>query len=220
MTEHVFNKYSFYRDGSERLRDSVMSVAKMHQDKHKSRLFSAGEQERQVYFIGDGAMHVYVTGYSGRNVTLYRVERGELCPINLRAAMSKEGALANAEGVDGFIAATMGVADFKALVANHADFRTFVFESITSRFEDVIQQVAEITTRSVDYRIERYFETHLGKTDGAGVLHVTNEDIATEIGATREVVNRKLKVLEQAGIVELGRGRIRSRAADKRRRIK
>jgi len=186
-----------------------MSVAKTHQDKHKSRLFSAGEQERQVYFIGDGAMHVYVTGYSGRNVTLYRVERGELCPINLRAAMSESGVLASAEGVDGLIAATIGIADVMTLVANHADFRTFVIESITSRFDDVIRQVAEITTRSVDYRIERYFETNIGRTDGAGVLHVTNEDIATEIGATREVVNRKLHVLERAGIVELGRGRVR-----------
>ena len=197
-----------------------MAVAKTYREKHKSRLFRAGEEERQVYFVGDGAMHVYVTGHSGRNVTLYRVEPGELCPINLRAAMSKEGALASAEGVDGLIAATMGVSDFMMLVAKHEEFRSFVIESITSRFDDVIQQVAEITTRSVDYRIERYFETNIGKTDAAGVLHVTNEDIATEIGSTREVVNRKLHVLEQAGIVELGRGRIRILAADKLRRIK
>jgi CRP/FNR family transcriptional regulator len=220
MTEHIFNKYSFYRDGSERLKDSVMSVAKMYRDEHKSRLFRAGEQKRRVYFVGDGAMRVYVTGHSGRNVTLYRVNPGELCPINLRAAMSKDGALASAKGVDGLIAATMGVDDFRKLVANDAGFRTFVIESITSRFDDVIRQVAEITTRSVDYRIERFFETHIGKADGAGVLHVTNEDIATEIGATREVVNRKLHVLEQAGIVELGRGRIRILAADKLLRIK
>ena len=197
-----------------------MAFARTYQDKPGSRLFSTGEQERQVYFIGDGAIHVYVTGRSGRNVTLYRVRPGGMCPINLRAAMSKEGALANAEGVDGFMAATMGVADFKTLVANDEGFRTFVIESIMSRFGDVIQQVAEITTRSVDYRIERYFEAHIDKTDGAGVLHVTNDDIATEIGATREVVNRKLHVLEQAGIVELGRGRIRILAVDKLLRIK
>jgi len=220
MIEHIFNKYSFYRDGSKRLKDSVKTVAKKYQEKHESRLFRAGEQERQVYFIGDGAIRVYITGQSGRNVTLYRVNPGELCPINLRAAMSKEGALASAEGVDDLIAATMGVANFRTLVADDAGFRTFVIESITSRFDDIIQQVAEITTRSVDYRIERYFETNIGKADGAGVLHVTNADIATEIGATREVINRKLHVLEQAGIVELGRGRIRILAADKLMRIK
>ena len=220
MIEHIFNKYSFFRDGSDGLKDSVLTVAKRHQGENKSRLFRTGEQERQLYFVGDGAIRVYVTGHSGRNVTLYRVSPGELCPINLRAAMSNEGALASAEGVDNLIAATIDIADFRALVANDADFRTFVIESITSRFDDVIQQVAEITTRSVDYRIERYFETNIGRTDGAGVLHVTNEDIATEIGATREVVNRKLRVLEQAGIVELGRGRIRILAPDKLLRIK
>ncbi len=197
-----------------------MSIAKMHKDERKSRLFRAGEQNRQIYFIGVGAMRVYVTGHSGRNVTLYRVEPGELCPINLRAAMSESGVLASAEGVDGFMAATMGVDDFRKLIENDADFRTFVIESITSRFDDVIRQVAEITTRSVDYRIERYFETNIGRTDGAGVLHVTNEDIATEIGATREVVNRKLHVLERAGIVELGRGRVRILAPEKLQRIK
>jgi len=143
-----------------------------------------------------------------------------LCPINLRAAMSESGVLASAEGVDGFMAATMGVDDFRKLIGNDADFRTFVIESITSRFDDVIQQVAEITTRSVDYRIERYFETNIGRSDGAGVLYVTNEDIATEIGSTREVVNRKLHVLEQAGIVELGRGRVRILAPEKLQRIK
>jgi len=220
MIEHIFNKYSFFRDGSEGLKDSVLTVAKMHQEKHKSRLFRTGEQERQLYFIGGGAIRVYVTGHSGRNVTLYRVSPGELCPINLRAAMSNEGALASAEGIDNLIAATIDIADFRTLVANDADFQAFVIESITSRFDDVIQQVAEITTRSVDYRIERFFETHIDKADGAGVLHVTNEYIATEIGATREVVNRKLRVLEQAGIVELGRGRIRILAGDKLLRLK
>ena len=220
MIEHIFNKYSFFRDGSEGLKDSVLTVAKMHQEKHKSRLFRTGEQERQLYFIGGGAIRVYVTGHSGRNVTLYRVSPGELCPINLRAAMSNEGALASAEGIDNLIAATIEIADFRTLVANDADFQAFVIESITSRFDDVIQQVAEITTRSVDYRIERFFETHIDKADGAGVLHVTNEYIATEIGATREVVNRKLRVLEQAGIVELGRGRIRILAGDKLLRLK
>lgn len=220
MIEHVFNKYSFFRNGSDELKDSVLSVAKIYQEKPKSRLFRTGEKESQLYFIGGGAIRVYVTGHSGRNVTLYSVSPGELCPINLRAAMSNEGALASAEGVDNLIAATIDVADVRTLIANDADFRTFVIESITSRFDDVIQQVAEITTRSVDYRIERFFETHIDKADGAGVLHVTNEYIATEIGATREVVNRKLRVLEQAGIVELGRGRIRILAGDKLLRLK
>lgn len=220
MIEHIFNKYLFYRDGSERLKQSVLKAAKNYQADQNSQLFCAGEDKQRVYFVGNGAIRVYVTGHSGRNVTLYRVEPGQLCPINLRAALSQEGVLASADGVDGLEAATISISDFRSLVANHADFRTFVIESITSRFDDVITQVAEITTRSVDYRIERYFEKHLANADGAGVLHVTNEDIATEIGATREVVNRKLRVLEQAGIVELGRGRIHIIAADKFSRIK
>ena len=220
MIEHIFNKYLFYRDGSERLRQSVLKAAKHYQADQNRQLFRVGEDKQRVYFVGNGAIRVFVTGHSGRNVTLYRVGPGQLCPINLRAALSQEGVLASADSLDGLEAATISISDFRSLVANHADFRTFVIESITSRFDDVITQVAEITTRSVDYRIERYFEKHLAFADGAGFLHVTNEDIATEIGATREVVNRKLRVLEQAGIVELGRGRIHIIAADKFSRIK
>ena len=51
----------------------------------------------------------------------------------------------------------------------------------------------------------------LHRRDGAGDVAGTHQAIADEIGTVREVVSRRLKRFEAAGLVALERGRVRVR---------
>jgi CRP-like cAMP-binding protein len=53
-----------------------------------------------------------------------------------------------------------------------------------------------------------------GRKDGAAVLiehRLSQEDLASSIGATRESVNKQLRAWEELGVLEVGRGWIRVR---------
>lgn len=215
MSDRVFSNYGFFRDGTQRLQKDFLACANDLSGRRDSPIYRVGDTARQVYLVGQGSVDVYVSSFSGRNVSLYTVEPGELCPINLEAAMSKGTYLANAKVREDLEGASVSLADFRRIMMHHADFRGFVISCLAPKFESIINQISEITTRSVDARIERFFLDHIDDVDEHGFLHVTNEQIGSEIGASREVVNRKLRDLRNSGIIESGRGRIRLLQKDK-----
>ena len=218
----ILDCYEFFRNGGDELRKTILDLAKHHKRQHarKKTLYRAWEKPDGVFFVGSGSIRVFVEGQSGRNITLYHVQPGELCPINLRAVMSGEVSLASAGFSDEFSVATVSLAGYKKLINRHHEFRAFIIESVTARFEDVIRQIADVTTRTVDYRISQFLVQATKGDDRRSWLKVTNDDIAIEIGASRESVNRKLRALQGVGIVELGRGQIRLLQREKLQRMK
>lgn len=215
MSEQVLGNYQFFRDGHRRLRADFVECAKRFSDGGDGDLYRVGDPVNKLFFVGGGALDVYVSGYSGRNVSLYSVGPGELCPINLGAVIADSTALANAKARSGFETATMPAAVFRRIMVQHPDFRHFVIGCMATKFQSIVRQIAEVTTRSVDARIEQFFLNRFDQCDEHGVLAVTNAEIGLEIGASREVVNRKLRALQDAGLIELGRGRIRIVRPDK-----
>lgn len=215
MPEQVFANYEFFRDGHRRLRTDFIEGAKPFSNGSSGDLYRVGDPITKLYFIGEGGLDVYVTGYSGRKVSLYSVGPGELCPINLGAVISDSTALANAKARSGFESAMMSAAAFRRIMVQHPDFRNFVIGCMATKFQSIVRQIAEVTTRSVDARIEQFFLNRFDQCDEHGALAVTNAEIGLEIGASREVVNRKLRALQDAGLIELGRGRIRILRPDK-----
>jgi len=209
MAEQVFDNYAFFRDGGKKLQEDFIGCAKRHQYPKGATIFRVGDTVKHIYFVGAGALDVYVSGYTGRNVSLYMVGPGELCPINLQSVLAASVALANAKTRHGYDGAMVSAADFHRILTQHPDFRNFVIRCLAEKFQSIVRQIGEVTTRSVDARIEQFFVDHLDEYDEPGILLATNEQIGLAIGASREVVNRKLRALQDAGLVELGRGRIR-----------
>lgn len=209
MAEQVLRQYAFFRNGPAELQDDFLASAKRISDQQEGEVFQAGDKAKRVYLVGEGALNVYVSSYSGRDVTLYNVWPGEMCPINLGAVLSGDTAIASAKAKSSFNGAVIAAADFRRILGAHSDFRHFVIGCLATKFESVVRQISEITTRSVDARLERYFDDHADDFDEHGFLAATNEQIGTQIGASREVVNRKLRAMQKAGLVELERGRIR-----------
>ena len=72
---------------------------------------------------------------------------------------------------------------------------------------DVITTVEEIAFKSVDIRIAEKL-MHLLSEKG-NLLELTHNDLARDIGTSREVVSRILKDFEARGIIQISRGSIK-----------
>ena len=209
MVERILEQYAFFRNGPAGLQDDFVASAQHWNDAREQSVFRVGDKAKRVHLVGGGSLNVFVSSYTGRDVTLYNVWPGELCPINLGAVLSGDTAIASAKTKNNFDGASIAASDFRRILDEHREFRQFVIECLATKFESVVRQISEITTRSVDARLERYFAEHVGDFDERGFLNATNEQIGTQIGASREVVNRKLRSMQKAGLVELERGRVR-----------
>ena len=87
-------------------------------------------------------------------------------------------------------------------------WRRYAWNLIAARLGDVISLVEEVTFRRMDERLGFYLN-QADKFPLGRKTAITHQQIAAELGTSREVISRLLKDLEQQGIVELGRGWIR-----------
>ena len=205
----VLQHYGFYQNSSPSQRVNLLAAAHPVTAHDGQLMLEAGYTCRDIVFVGSGRLRVYLTGESGREVTLYHVYRGESCPVNLSAAVMGIGAFASATACGGLDGVAIAADRFRQIADANPDVREYVFSATVLRLGEIIALVREITTRRVDHRLAAYLLRKFAESaDNPPVARVTQQNIATELGTAREVVSRRLQELDGMGGVELRRGRI------------
>ena len=172
-------------------------------------MLEAGYSCRDVVLVGSGRIRTFIVGESGREVTLYYVQAGESCPVNLGAAMLGIGAFANARASGRLVGATIPARDFRDIGSRNDALQDYLFSATVLRFGEVTDRVREITMRRIDHRLAEYLLRKFDESaESPPAAKVTQQDIALDLGTAREVVSRRLHELDGAGAVELRRGKI------------
>ena len=165
------------------------------------------EQDNCTFFalILSGRVRVFKEGESGREVTLYRFEKGESCILTVSCILSDSLYPALAIAEEDSEAFLIPANLFREWVSRFDPWRKYVFEILAKRLSSVIMVVEEVAFRRVDSRIA---ELLLKEADKEQTVRLTHQQIAAEIGTSREVVSRILKDLEQEKLISSGRGSI------------
>jgi len=168
-------------------------------------LFRPGDLCENYLVVLQGAARITLTSESGREILLYRVEPGQSCVLTTAALMSESEY--DAEGVTEtqVEALIIPASIFGELLATSAVFRRFVFSSFAVRLQDLIGLVGEVAFSRLDRRLAAFLRK---RTSGLGKVAMTHQEIAAEVGSTREAVSRLLKSFERDGLVRLRRGAV------------
>lgn len=152
-----------------------------------------------------GTARVYKLGESGREITLYRIEPGESCVLTASCILSGRHfpAFATAEtAVEALAVPARAVLDW---LETSSDWRAYVFGLVARRLADVIDVVEGVAFRRMDRRLADYLLRTMGPEQA---VIATHQQIAFDLGSSREVVSRLLKDFEQSGLVAIARGRV------------
>ncbi len=161
--------------------------------------------------IGEGSLRVFKQAETGRQITLYHVEKGQTCMVNMLCLVLDREAPASGQAETDVHAALIPGADLVRWLRSWDFMKDYLFETAAMRLIDVMTLVEEITFGKMDRRLAEYLLGRFVRPDGTRLreLKTTHESIATELGSAREVISRLLEDLQQAGAVTLKRGRIR-----------
>jgi len=168
-------------------------------------VFSQGQEPRNYLIVLEGCVKVFARSGGGREVTLYRVQSGEMCLLTTACLIGHTRYSAEAVTEAATVAKAVPAAVFERAMNESESFRRFVFEGLSLRLAAVTARFEHLVLDSVGQRLLRYLWRRRG--DG-GVIEATHETLALEIGTAREVVSRHLKSLEAEGLLRTGRGRI------------
>ena len=168
-------------------------------------IFGPGKPAENLLLMVSGTVRVQQLSEAGREIVLYRVHAGESCVLTTACLLAFEDY--SAEGIaETDIEAILIPRDaFDQMMSASKEFRAFVFEAYAKRITDLFMVIEEIAFRRMDIRVaQRLLE--LQDTDG--VLHLTHQQLAVELGTAREVISRQLKEFERRGWLNRSRGQI------------
>jgi len=206
---------------SERGRALVTSTLTRHQFPKGTRLLSEGQICHTALVVAEGRIRVFRQAPEGREITLYTIEPGESCVLGVACLLAggDAGYPAQAQAAAETEAVALPAAVFRQLFATEPAVQHFVMDLYNRRLAAVMTLVEEVAFRRMDERLAAYLLRAAESEPGVfRPIMMTHEQVAHQLGTTREVVSRLLLQLEDEGAVELGRGSIRVVKAEGLRR--
>jgi CRP/FNR family transcriptional regulator len=168
-------------------------------------LFQPGDRATSLPLLLSGGIRVYLLGRNGREITLYRFDRGEACLLSANAILADNPLPAAAVVEERAEAVLVPAAALRSWVGEHALWRDFVFALNSRRLSEVLGIVDAVVFQRMDARVATLL---LERGGNAGPLRITHQEIAAELGTSREVVSRIVESLAGTGVLRVGRGRI------------
>ncbi|MGA2641740.1 MAG: Crp/Fnr family transcriptional regulator [Spirochaetia bacterium] len=212
VTERLVETFPFFSSLPHRSREEVFSHAVSRKLAHKQVLASGGAECAFLPFVLEGTLRIYKASEAGREITLYRIQRGESCVLSATCILNGGGfpAIAEAEGDTEVVLLPARL--LARLVEDNPQWRRFMFDLYAKRLESMLTLVEEVAFRHMDLRLAAYLVRQAGQRQK--VVTRTHGEIAAELGTSREVVTRILSDFEAGGLIGTARGRIRIHRPD------
>jgi CRP/FNR family transcriptional regulator len=168
-------------------------------------VFVDGDQPEGIALLLSGVVRVYKIGETGREITLYRFGLGESCILTANAILSRKSFPAIATVEKDAEAVIIPADTFRDWVNRYELWREFVFELLSDRLSTVMAIVDEVVFKRMDRRVASWL---LLRSNIQQPMRVTHQEIAAELGSSREVISRILEDFSQEGLISSGRGTI------------
>ncbi len=168
-------------------------------------VFHQGDACVHYLLVLQGSVKVFTRNDNGREILLYRVTVGESCTLTTSCLLTKNKYPAEGITETEVTALLISKHDFDHGLNHSPSFRNFVFSSYAKRLTDVISLVQSVSFARLEQRLAKLL---LSKSKKHTTIKITHHDLATELGSTREVISRQLKIFEKLELITLGRSLI------------
>jgi CRP/FNR family transcriptional regulator len=155
--------------------------------------------------VKKGCLRVYKRSFDGRTFTLYRVAAGECCSLMISSILNKTTFPATIEVEDDVLAYVISAQYVRQCLRNDRQWQDYFFRSLTQKVTQLSDLTNNLVFNNMDSRIANLLCLRLGEER---TICTTHQCIANEVGTSREVVSRSLRLLESQGYVKLMRGQI------------
>lgn len=158
------------------------------------------------YFIRSGILRALRTNYEGRIQVLARFSCPE--PVNIISLLSTpQDNHATVDALSDTDLYAISAADFDHLISNYPDFSTRLLQQLAGRIGNLTDKIANLSLFPVRTRLARFL-LHLADGLHPRINSWTQDEIAAEIGTTRDIVGRLLREFEQEALIAKNRSDI------------
>ena len=173
-----------------------------------------GEECSGVIFVRSGCLRVYILSEEGKEITLYRLHKGDLCMLSASCVLQSITFDVHVDAEENSECYVINGWSYAKVSEENSKIKIFTLETALSRFSDVMWVLQQILFMSMDKRLAIFLLDESSRL-GSNTIELTHEQIAKYMGSAREVVSRMLKYFSSEGMVEVSRKGVR--ITDKKR---
>ncbi len=188
--------------------EEIENISTIKIFKKETVILKEGSYVKVIPLVISGLVKVYKEEENGNEVLLYYIKPGESCIMSIIAA--EKNVAINIRGVveeDAEIV-LIPIEKLNHIRKNYPKWNTFVYALFNEKFVEVIEMVKILTFSNKDKRLEDYL-TRKAQLNKSNTILKSHQQIANELGSSREVISRLLKKLEKEGKIELSQRQIK-----------
>jgi len=175
-------------------------------------IFREGDGSSTCYIMRSGHARALREHSDGRTIALAHFGPGDI--FGELAMFTDERRSATVDTLDEVRALAVLGADMRRLLNRHAEIAVKLVISMGRRLRAANERIARQSFQTVQSRVASVLSglvdqaRNEGAQDGEVLITITQADIAQLAGSSRESASRFLAVLERAGVISQGRGRL------------
>lgn len=171
-------------------------------------VLNEGDTGDSLFVLLQGHVKVYATDENGREITFGTIHEGDYF-----GEMSLDGGPRSASvmTLEPSLCSLVSRAAVQQHLADEPSFALALVAQVIRRARSATETARQMALLDVYGRVIHTLEGQQGPASSQSPIHltqITHQQIASRVGASREMVSRLLKDLEKGGYVELGIKRI------------
>ncbi|HEV2924590.1 MAG TPA: Crp/Fnr family transcriptional regulator [Solirubrobacteraceae bacterium] len=175
-------------------------------------VFREGDQSDTCYIVREGHARAVRSHGDGRTITLANFGPGDI--FGELAMFEDERRSATVEAIEPISVVAVLGPDMRRLMIEHPEISTRLVVALGRRLREMNERLSRQSFQTVQSRVAVVLSELVAQelaegADGRDVLvTATQADLAQLAGSSRESASRFLAVLERAGVISQGRGRL------------
>ena len=180
--------------------ETLSRMASLRHAARGSTVLHEGDRTDSIYFIVNGVLKVLVSDDEGREVIITILGAGEM--FGEMGVLDEHPRSATVIATQSSDLVVVSKSDFQRFLASSFDVSLYIMRGLVKRLRLADRKIESLALLDVYGRVARLLMDLAETRDGRQVVaKVSKQDIAKMIGASREMVSRVMKELEQQGLI-------------------
>jgi CRP/FNR family transcriptional regulator len=205
LKEKFLNYFSSILE--EDLMKEIVEVGFFDKIKAGELLVDVGDDLTHIPLIFEGSVKIIRHINEEGELVLYYLKAGDTCAISfINCIESKKSVFEGVVETD-MEACFIPLDKVDDWLVKYKSWRRYIIDSYHFRLMEMLESIDGLAFNSLNERILTYL-THMSERSNENVLHVTHQEIASDLNTSRVVISRIMKQLQNEGKIVSSRNKI------------
>ena len=170
-------------------------------------ILNINDYVKSIPIVLSGSIKVIQTDEDGREILLYYIKPSESCIMSVLAGLNENTSKIKAVVEEDAELLLIPVTKASEWIQKFPEWTDFIFALYQKRFEELLDVVNAVAFQKVDVRLLHLLRQKSSLFQSREIS-VTHQQLANELGITREAVSRVLKQMENEKLLTMTRNKI------------